>query len=183
MGIDEVAHQMALAPVFLLGIGLILGRDPERDHLLFAAALGTSWIGDSIARFAGSSFDHIYLWAPVQIALTYAAVVQSWTKKRVTETAIVYSVALTAHVLLPDKTFILWSIGGIGLIYCGRNSPLVWPIFVYFGLGTVAYFFMLERFRQPDFMQAWYAYQGCRAIAIMMLCGIIIRSQRGARVA
>jgi len=185
MGIDEVAHQMALLPVYLLGGLLLLGRLPSPEYLgnyiLFAGSLAMSWVGDSMMRANGGSFDLVYIWAPVQITLAFAAVIDFSKPKHVLIIALAYSAALFSHILQPEKGFVLYIIGGIGLIFCARKSLLLWPIAVYFGGGAVAYYFMIAYFAQPGFMVTWYTYQGCRAASILLFCSIIFRSSREAR--
>lgn len=177
--IFEVAHQMSLLPVFVL-LGLVLsGRAPERAHILFAAALATSWVGDSIMLANGGSFDFVYLWAPVQITLAYASVLRPReSKTHIIHILVALNVALFSHNMRPENGFLLYIAGGIGLMFCALGCSLFWPITIYFGAGSVVYYFMIDYFGDPQFMVTWYLYQSCRAASILLFCGILIRTQR-----
>lgn len=175
--LPEVAHQAALMPVLALIIILGLGKVPSLDQGLLTTALGMSWIGDSQTSAIGGGFEYGHLWAPAQIALAYAAVVENWKFGRVLLVGALCVLVLTVSYLNVDPGVLLWPLGGIGLVILGRKSPVRVPIFVYFGVGTIAFVFMIWE-PGPD---RWLPYQACRIAALAALCIIILAPRKELR--
>ena len=172
----ELAHLVALLPVVPLLLMAIAGV-VDRDQVLLSAALAMSYVGDSISR---SGFEFGYLWVFAQLVLAYAAIIETWSIPRVLSAAAMLVTTFLICGMDPERRPLLWMLGGAGLIFMGRHGPLAFPVFVYFGLGSVAFYVWIARLNRPVVDLAAYhfdllVYQGCRIAAILLFCILIVR--------
>ena len=172
-----VAWQLPLLPIFLLWYIERSRGEPPKDYVRFATALYVSWWGDLAMWLTGGSFEYSHLWAPAQLGLAYVAVIDSWGRRRMAFAGVAYLVAVALYAVEPDKGFMLWSVGGVGLLCLAWGGALYRTVFIYFGLGTVAYFVMITQIGEPFFTTSWYLYQTCRGVAIAVFCQLILRSE------
>lgn len=172
----EVLHQAALVPL----LAVLLLRPPEPEYLLIGAGLGVSWVGDSLAHYAGGSFVPSYFWLPVQIALVLAAFPPGGTSRLASGlwTGVGCSVLAVASASLtapgPDR---LVTIAGSVAILAVARDELRLPLYLYFGFGTVCYLLMVERIR-GDVIPAWSLYQTARVLAFVAFIWLVW-SRRG----
>ncbi len=59
-------------------------------------------------------------------------------------------------------------------IMASRRGNLNIPIFIYFGIGTVALFFFRNSLTGPNVMAYWLLYQSCRLTGILALFFLIL---------
>lgn len=165
---------MALVPLLCLAVVLGRGKVPKLNYVLLTASFFMSWIGDSITSFIDGEVAYQYLWAPAQIILAYAAVMEVWwSMKRVILIGSICALVITVSLLNVDPGSLLWPLGGIGLVFFARHGSVEVPVFIYFGLGTVAYIFMINEVDEARLMRFWLTYQGCRLVALSSLCILI----------
>ncbi len=175
--IFELAHQSALLPLIALGWVLYKQKLPKRDYAILSAAFFMSWIGDSLSTDIEQGVGFGHLWAPAQITLAYAAIIEKWNLRRISIVSIVCTFALLFTQLNPETGVYLWLTGSIGLLILGQRSLVRIPIFIYFGLGTVTYLLMINEINGPHVMTLWVLYQVCRLTALISLCILILRTQ------
>ena len=162
----EVAHQRGLLPI--VGM-LVMGRKLSRTYWLVACGLGVSWFADSVMHFTGGGWGAWYLFLPMQIWLVLAA----FNPGRLTLWALALLVLASVSWALrgPGPDQIVTAVGSVAILYVARGR-MVWPLYIYFGAGTVAYLFMTTQVA-GNILPAWCAYQACRALGIIFFIGII----------
>jgi hypothetical protein len=163
---DEVAHQIGLIPI--LGM-MLMGRKLPRVYWLVALGLSVSWFADSAQHFIGGTWGAWYVFLPLQVWLVLIA----FRSDLVIPAALVL-IGLTmlswgwSH---PGPDQLVTVVGSVAVFFVARGS-LYWPLSIYFGAGTVAYLFMTSQVG-GDILPAWYVYQSCRALGILIFIGII----------
>lgn len=166
--IFEVAHQIGLIPI--LGM-LIVGRQLPRVYWLVALGFFVSWFADSAMHFIGGTWGAWYLFLPVQIWLILAAFTDTALSQVYVALALICLTVASWNLSHPGPEQLVTIVGSIAILYVVRG-PLVWPLSIYFGAGTVARLFMVSQVG-GDILPGWYAYQTCRAVGIIFFIGII----------
>lgn len=162
----EVAHQIGLLPILAM---MAMGRKLPRAYWLVALALFVSWFADSATHFIGGAWGAWYFFLPVQLWLVLAAFTDG--RRALWALALLGLTCLSWVWHSPGPDQLVTVIGSVAILYVVRG-PLLWPLSVYFGAGTVAYLVMTSQ-TGADILPAWYAYQACRALGIIFFIGII----------
>lgn len=169
----EVLHQAALVPL----LAVLLLRPPGPEYLLVGAGLAVSWVGDSLAHFAGGSFVPSYFWLPVQIALVLAAFPPEGGDRTtwgvVVGIAAVVLALASARLTAPGPDLLVTIGGSLAILVLAKGGLRV-PLYLYFGLGTVCYVLMVERVR-GDAIPAWALYQVARVLAFVAFLWLVVR--------
>lgn len=164
----EVAHQVGLIPI--LGM-MAFGRKLPRIYWLVALGFFVSWFADSATHFSGGTWGVWYLFLPLQVWLVWIAFVER-AIFQVAAALVLIVLAVTSWGLThPGPEQLVTIVGSIAILVVVRG-PLLWPLGVYFGAGTVARFFMVSQ-AGGDILPGWYAYQICRTLGIILFIGII----------
>lgn len=162
----EIAHQFGFIPI--LGM-MVMGRKLERVYWLVALGLFVSWFGDSAQHFIGGTWGAWYVFLPLQLWIIWVALTDS---HKVFAAMVLFVLAVASwNMSYPGPDQLMTAIGSIAILMVVRG-PLVWPLSIYFGAGTVAYLFMTSQVG-ADLLPAWYTYQICRTLGILFFIGII----------
>ena len=164
--IFEVSHQIGLIPI--LGM-MVMGRKLPRVYWLVALGLFVSWFGDSAQHFIGGSWGAWYLFLPIQLWIIWVALTDS--HKALAALTLVVLALISWNLSHPGPDQLMTAIGSVAIL-CVVRGPLVWPLSIYFGAGTVARFYMVSQVG-ADIFPAWCMYQICRALGILFFIGII----------
>lgn len=164
----EVAHQIGLLPI--LGM-MAFGRNLPRVYWLVALGLFVSWFADSATHFIGGTWGAWYFFLPVQVWLVLAAFTDTARGQVYLALALVALTVASWNLNHPGPDQLVTTVGSIAIFFVARG-PLYWSLSIYFGAGTVAYLFMTSQVGS-DILPAWYAYQICRALGILVFIGII----------
>lgn len=163
-----VAHHASLLPVLFL---LAFGRDLPARYWLVAIGWFISWFADSIGDFIGGAWWGWYLLLPVQVWFMLAAFVGPSER-------VFYAVALALLVPVsiisdaPGPEILITFIGSIAILWVARG-PLAIPLYIYFGLGTIAYASMIIAFQGGgDYLSPWRLYRDCRLLAFLTFIAI-----------
>ena len=162
----EVAHQIGLIPI--LGM-MAMGRKLPRLYWLIALGFFVSWFADSVIHFSGGSPGAWYLFLPVQIWLIWIALTDS--HRILAAVVLIVLTMISWNLTHPGPEQLVTIVGSIAIL-CVVRGPLVWPLGLYFGAGTVARLFMVSQVGS-DIFPAWCAYQGSRALGVILFIGII----------
>ena len=167
----EPLHQLALVP----GAAVIL-RGPRRipgSYLLLALAFAASWVGDSLSGIMGGSWVPLYGWVPVQMLLALFAVeadLWRWVAIPIMVGLVPISIVLT----YPGPEILIMVLGS-GCLMLVTKGRFRWPIFLYFGIGTVMYIVMVMG---SEFITFWYGYQAARVAGIMAFVALVFTHRR-----
>ncbi len=162
----ELAHQIGLVPILAM---LVMGRKLPGMYWLVAVAFSVSWFADSLAHFSGGNWVAWHLLLPVQIWLVLLAFIDD---RRAFAALALFMLAVLSwawHGPGPDQLVI--TTGSIAILLVARGA-LAWPLYVYFGGGTVAYLVMTSGVGGA-MLPAWYCYQSCRLLSFIFFIGII----------
>ena len=175
----EVAHQIGLLPILFL---VAFGRNLPARYWLIGIGWSVSWLGDSIAHFTGGSWWAWYCLLPVQIWFMLAAFVALPPNRMLSAVALALLVPVSMALDAPGPEILISFFGSIAILWVARG-PLAIPLYIYFGLGTIAYVCMIIAFQEGgDYLTPWRYYRGCRLLAFIVFIGIIvpplIRKQR-----
>lgn len=171
---NEALHQSALVPLLAL---LIFGRESPRAWWLLALAFAVSWFGDSFAFFLGGSWAASYFWLPVQFALALVAFSPTRLWALVATVAVALLAMVSVQISAPGPEWALTLVGSI-TVMAVADGVLVWPAIIYFGVGSVAYLWMIGYVDADGFLVAWWTYQACRVLAFAAFLGLLIRQRR-----
>lgn len=163
----EVAHQIGLIP-FLSMLGV--GRKLPAPFWWVALALAVSWFADSASFYMDGTWAIDYFWLPLQFWMV-ACAFTAGLHRALWGLGLIVTAALSWDLSGPGPDFLITLVGSVSVLYLARGA-LALPIFLYFGLGTLAYFVMAFT-PGPDATTAWYFYQGCRLVAFLAFIGII----------
>ena len=175
----EVAHQAGLVPLVAM---VLLGRRLSMEWWLLALAWSVSWVADSVTHFAGGAWFVSHLWLWLQFVYVLAVFMAPSIHRAMAMSAVVLMAMSSAQLSAPGPDWLLTS-GGSALILTaawraeGRGAALALPAFVYFGLGSIAYLWMVSRMGSPEFSPAWQTYQACRLLAFLLFVVIVIRER------
>ena len=166
--IFEIAHQMALAPI--IGM-MVVGRKLPRAYWLVALAYLMSWFGDSLAWMLDGSWQGTYLWLPLQLWLVFLAFMKMPTNRVFSLGAVILLALISWTVSGAGPDVLLTIAGSVVVLFIleGRIAP---SLYVYFGLGTLAYLWMTWSMGE-QFLVAWYSYQACRLLAYSIFLAAI----------
>ncbi len=164
----ELAHQSALLPV----VAVLLWR-PSWPWSLLALAWAVSWIADSMAWATGGSWAALYVWVPVQVGLVLLAVADEWDRAKVLA-LVVFAGVVSALVSYPDPEVLVIALGSAAIVMLAKGR-LRWPLYLYFGSGTVLYLMMVS----GEFMTYWYGYQASRLGAFAVFVALVAKGHHG----
>lgn len=152
-----------------------VGLKESRPYWLLAFAFAVSWVGDYIAgQFFGGSWAVAFFWVPVQLWLAGLAFFDD-SISRVFSGLLLVLLALSSMAVSWPGPDMLLNFFGSGIVllmaYRSEDLRLSIPVFLYFGLGSVAYFRMVldwDVLTPPS----WDHYQACRLLAFVAFIGI-----------
>lgn len=169
----ELLHESSLVP---LASVLLTRRWINGAAGLLAIGFAMSWLGDSVAHFAGGAFWPSYFWLPLQFAFALAAfppgeLVLVW-----------WLITLAAFGLLAGISYRISGPGPDALVTVAGSAAAIWmatgwlrvPVVLYFGLGTVCYLLMILYLREPTFMLTWSVYQAIRLASYAAFVGLLL---------
>lgn len=112
------------------------------------------------------------MWLPVQFALVLWAMRpgEAWPA------ALPLVASVSWVVSGPGPEWIITAAGSVAVLVLAHGRLAV-PLVIYFGPGTLCYFWMTETL--DHIMPAWYAYQACRLAAIAAFGFAAYRGYRG----
>jgi hypothetical protein len=151
-----VAHVMSFVPALVVRI-----RRAPATYVLVAAAFAMSAFADLIALgLSGhATWAVSYVLAPVQVGTIL------WALGSTRLPFALFGLALGQVVFgdLSQPDVVVTVAGSVAVLWLARDTALAWPLFAYFGAGTVCYLMMAARIDDYGaFMLFWYAYQGAR---------------------
>jgi hypothetical protein len=168
-----VAIVMGLLPLAFLGFLRVRGQRRDAAWVWLAGAFAVSWIADVIAGYLPVPDRWVVsLVYPVTQTSLVAAVLLP--RRRAIILTVVLAVtgciaALWHGVEGPDIVLrtVAW-LAIIGILADRSELPLrlSWALFVYFGLGWIAWLVHAELLVVPS----WYAYQSVRLVGLLLFC-------------
>lgn len=175
--IREVAHQLGYLPLlWVVLVVLVSARWLSAEKVapaawLVAVAFFVSYPWDSVVHALPieDQFKPSYFFLPIQIWLVLTAFVKGPTDRFFSAGALVLLAFASAAFSWPGPDFLLTLVGSAAILSVARGW-LALPLWVYFFLGTLAYFGFAFG---ANFTAALNAYQACRALAFVCFIGII----------
>ena len=165
--IFEAAHQIGLIPI----VGMMLvGHRLPRAYWYLALGFFVSWFADSATHFLGGSWYVDYYWVPLQCWLVLLAFITDPAGRLASLVSLIFLSAI-AHELHGAGPDLLLRFGGSIAILWFARGRLAPPLYIYFGLGTLAYLVMILHY--DNIFPAWVVYQGCRLAAYVAFLWII----------
>lgn len=160
----EVAHHIALIPV----LAVLKVRQVPPAYRWVAFAFAVSWVADSAIYFGDGTWMLDYWWVPVQMGLALMAFVRSW---RWLWALVLVSMASWLFLGPPD-----WALRVIGsvVVLAYARGPLRWPLWIYFGAGTLAYVAMVATLS----MSVGYAYHAVRLLGYLAFVAVVLHYRR-----
>ena len=147
------------------------GRKLPRVYWLVSLGLFVSWFADSATHFIGGTWGAWYFFLPLQLWLIVIAFMDKLRPQVVVALSLVALTIGSWHLSYPGPDEIVTAAGSAAILFVARG-PLCWPLGIYFGAGTVAYLFMTSQVG-GDILPAWYGYQICRVLGVLLFIGII----------
>lgn len=169
----HVAHLIALVP----GI-VVICHYPRRlpsSFKLLAMAFAISWVGDLVAKNTGGSWAGFYVWVPVQMYLAFFAVELNEWRRVAAFAPLAVLIPLSVWLTFPGPEVLIMVVGSTAVVLLAKGD-MRWPVYLYFGFGTLIYFPMVTG---SHFMDWWYGYQASRLGAFIVFVSLLIRNQRG----
>lgn len=148
---------------------------PPKPYWILSAAFGVSWLGDWMSGIMGVELA-VYLWLPIQIGMVLWALVATTTGRRLILVGVPLLTLASAMYTAPSPELVLTVIGSVAILHLA-DGPVAIPLYLYFGLGTVAYLLMIRQARDGDPTEAWYLYQACR-LAAYVAFAFLLRGRR-----
>ena len=179
--IFEVAHQAGLIPLVAM---LLWGRSLPGPWWLVASAFAVSWVGDSAQELSGGGWAAWYWFLPLQLALAWAAFTESALERVGGLAFFTILGASSAALTAPSLDWMATTVGSLAVLWAASRdeSPMRWPVALYFGAGTVAYLLLVTALDSAsgvaDWMPYWYAYQGARMSAFVAFLALLYRARR-----
>ncbi len=170
--LQEVCHQSGLIPLFGMFCLLVSGRRPTLFHWWLAFGLAISWPADSETFFKDGSWEVWYYFVPFQMWVIASAFMKSNGDRLISFFAFpalgVVSWGLTA----PGLEQVVTIVGSVLVLIMARESGrILWPLFIYFGAGTIAYVFMANS-APHEMLAPMYLYQSSRLCAYIAFIAI-----------
>jgi hypothetical protein len=170
----EVAHHIALIPgLCALAVIVIVvreGREVATLPPLFWASFGLfiSWWGDWVAGGLSGSVKPSYIWLPIQIWVVLQALIRTPLNRVMSGFALLILAATSWNLTGPGPDILMTFFGTLAItrIVTGKLTA---PLFIYFGLGSPAYFLMMY----TETPGACFFYDCCRLMAYILLIGIV----------
>ncbi len=162
----ELAHQSALLPI----AAVLLWRAPAL-YSLVALAWAVSWVADSMAWATAGSWAALYVWVPVQVGLVLLALVDEWDRVKVLA-LVAFAGLVSALVSYPDPEVLVIALGSAAIVMLAKGR-IRWPLYLYFGSGTVLYLMMVS----GEFMTYWYGYQASRIGAFVVFAALVFQDK------
>ncbi len=138
------------------------------SYLLLSLAFAVSWVADSVAWALGGSWGALYIAVPIQIGLVLMAV----TDRRMLALGVLGVLAVASMLTFPGPEILVTVVGSTALLVLVRGE-MFWPVYLYFGLGTILYMMMVT----GEFTQYWYGYQASRLGAFAVFVALVVRGQ------
>ncbi len=181
--IAETAHQIGLVPAVVAIVLTLRKRWLPEWAVWIAIGLGISWVADSVQFRAGGDIRGQYYWVPLQLWCALMGLKARWGA--ITTSLGIGAVWVAAAALFyPAPDYVMTGLGSAAILYAAHTNDdhpdLLFPVMVYFGFGTLAYFLMIDGFTQPppQVGHAWMTYQLCRLIGIVGIAGAMVRLSR-----
>ena len=173
----EALHLAALAPLAVL---LVLHDRSLLDRYgLVAAAFSVSWFADSLTSVTGyNGFGFDYVWIPAQILLVLYSLTDDPTYRWLLPWGAAMTAATSLAFSFPGPEVWMTVSGSVAILWLAQGR-ITATLYLYFGLGTVAYLLMLTQIGNPGFDAAWYAYQFCRVAAFAAFITSVLGERRG----
>lgn len=165
----EVAHQSGLVPGLVV---LLLWRKLPKKVRLLSVAWAISWAADSVTHYIGGGFRNSYFWLPVQISLVLFVFIEGVLAKLTAVAAVAVLTAMAVALTYPGPDFLLSAFGSIAILEVARG-PLAVPVYVYFGLGTLAYLVWAGGLF-GGVIDGWNLYQNCRLVTYALFVPIVL---------
>jgi hypothetical protein len=172
MWVNEIAHQMALAPLVAVAVEHWRGKRPDVAFWWLGSAFGVSWLADTAAHWVSPWLvSAVY---PVSQAALIAVVFLGRGDSVRFLKLLVWVAALSiltnnAH----GPEIILRTVAWGGVTIIALDHAKGWTqraLVVSFGLGLVAW--AVHSFALV--IPTWYAYQGTRAVGIGLFCYAVV---------
>ncbi len=184
MRIDEVAHWSGVVPLAAVAIAwaLSLGtrlRPPSEAHWWVAFGLAVSVFADSVQRLVGGTFDVTFYYVPAQIALVLWAFERGLIVRVLILAFLAVAGWVSAQVTEAPAEWMIALVGGMTICAAAwKAGVLRAPLWVYFGLGTLAYLWLIPTIGTEAIYPRWLAYQSCRWAAFALFALDVARHSR-----
>lgn len=169
----EIFHQAALGPIVLCAVLHLLGLKIRREFWFVAAAFGVSWFGDALGYWIPGAWTWLpRLWLPVQFGL----ILWAYIPNPLHRVMALWSLAMLAAVpsVGPDR---LVTVGGsVMVLWAALHGSLLPCVYLYWGVGSVAYLIMAGQIGEPTFLMTWYVYQAIRMASFVLFAGAVIHA-------
>lgn len=178
----KVGQYIGLIPLVWMALCWVIvfkvkgvGLRESRPLWFLAFAFGVSWMGGYISeRCFDGSWAVAFFWVPVQLWLATCVFLDE-PIDRAFYGGVLALLALCSMALSWPGPDLLLNFLGSGMVlfaaYRSRRLSLSLPVFIYFGLGAIAYFRMVLDW---DILlpPSWDHYQYCRFLAYVAFIGI-----------
>ena len=177
----ELSHGLALVP--LIGMALWWRKLPQpvkSRYWFLAVAFFMSGVGDTLVKALGDGWGTTQrVWVPFQIGLALWAYIEDATHRAVVFFGLLGATVLSLQIPGPD---IILTVGGSMLVMKVAKGRSMFPVWIYFWFGTIAYVFMALHATPGDAMfgPAWTAYQICRLTAYATFVIVLFAKTREA---
>ena len=151
---------------------MAIGRRLPYGYWLVALAFFVSWFADSVMYFTGGEWQATYFWLPVQLWLVLLALIRAPVHRLLSAIALLLLASVSLALSWPGPDYLITVAGSVAILYLARGW-LAFPLYIYFGAGTVAYLIMVPHAGSASILTPWLWYQGCRLFAFIAFIGII----------
>lgn len=180
MSVFEVAHWSGILP--LLTACVVAATLRHRGEAIMpglywwvAAGLAVSVFADSIQKLGGGGFDVTFYYTPLQVGIVLAGFREGVLDRVMVLALLVVCGWVSAHVTTAPAEWLVALVGGIAIcLVAFERERLRAVLWTYFGLGTLAYVWLIPTIRPPGsemdprFMGRWLLYQSCRWLAFAL---------------
>jgi hypothetical protein len=178
VSIFEVAHWSGALPLALLVVLGVMGRRVPAAYWWVASSFAVSVLADSVQAVVGGTFDVTFYYAPVQIALAAAAFQSGVIDRAGTFALLAVAGWVSAHATTAPAEWMVTLAGGITICAAAWHRGLLRaPLWAYFGLGTLAYVWMVPVIGTEAILPRWFAYQACRWLAFALFAYAALRHE------
>lgn len=174
--IFEVAHWSGVFPLAVLVALQATGRRTPAPYWWAASAFAVSVPADSIMKLVGGTFDVTFYYVPLQVGLVIAAFQSGVIDRAGTLALLAIAGWVSAQVTTQPAEWMVLLGGSVTICAAAFHRDLLrGPLWLYFGLGTLAYLWMIPTIGTQAIYPRWLTYQGCRWLAFGLFAYSAIR--------